>query len=80
MQMSVFRICPTIHLVLASREFYDFSVSFPIELIDLEPLKDNDSATLFKKCDDSLDEGLINDLVRVFGGIPLIICTVPSIL
>ena len=72
--------CPTIHLVLTSREFYDFSVSFPIELIDLEPLKDNDSATLFEKCDDRLDEGLINDLVRVCGGIPLIICTVRSIL
>ena len=72
--------CPTIHLVLTSREFYDFSVSFPIELIDLEPLKDNDSATLFKKCDDRLDEGLINELVRVYGGIPPIICTVPSIL
>ena len=72
--------CPTIHLVLTSREFYDFSVSFPIELIDLEPLKDNDSATLFKKCDDKLDEGLINELVRVCGGIPLIICTVRSIL
>ena len=72
--------CPTIHLVLTSREFYNFRVSFPTELIDLEPLKDSDSATLFKKCDDSLDEGSINDLVRVCGGIPLIICTVPSIL
>ena len=72
--------CPTIHLVLTSREFYNFRVSFPTELIDLEPLKDSDSATLFKRCDDSLDEGSINDLVRVCGGIPLIICTVPSIL
>ncbi|XP_066021739.1 uncharacterized protein [Pocillopora verrucosa] len=72
--------CPTIHLVLTSREFYNFRLSFPTELIDLEPLKDSDSATLFKKCDDSLEEGSINDLVRVCGGIPLIICTVPSIL
>ena len=71
---------PTIHLVLTSRETYDFNVCFPIELIDLDPLNDNDSAALFAKSEDSLDDDLIKDLVRVCGGIPLIICTVLSIL
>ena len=71
---------PTIHLVLTSRETYDFNVCFPIELIDLDPLNNNDSAALLAKSEDSLDDDLIKDLVRVCGGIPLIICTVLSIL
>ena len=71
---------PTIHLVLTSRETYDFNVCFPVELIDLDPLNDNDSTALFAKCEDSLDDSLIKKLVRVCGGIPLIICTVLSIL
>ena len=35
---------------------------------------------LFSKCKDGLDDHLIEELVRVCGGIPLIICTVISIL
>lgn len=46
----------------------------------LDSLNDKDSASMFAKCEDSLDEDLIKDLVRVCGGIPLIICTVISIL
>ena len=71
---------PSIHLVLTSRETCDFSVYFPVEIIDLEPLNDSDSATLFSERGDSLDDSLIKELVRVCGGIPLIICTVLSIL
>ena len=71
---------PTIHLVLTSRETYDFNVYFPVELIDLKLLNDIDSAALFAKCEDSLDDSLIKELVRVCGGIPRIICTVLSIL
>ena len=70
----------TIYLVLTSREKNDLNESFPVELIDLEPLNDNDSAALLAKCEDSLDDDLIKDLVRVCGGIPLRICTVLSIL
>ena len=70
----------TIYLVLTSMEKYDLNESFPVELIALEPLNDNDSAALFAKCEDSLDDRLIKELVRVCGGIPLIICTVLSIL
>ena len=51
-----------------------------VELIDLDPLNDNDSAALFARSEDSLDDDLIKDLVRVCGGIPLFICTVLSIL
>ena len=72
--------CPTIHLVLTSRETVDFSVSFSSELVELQPLGDKDSATLFTKRDESLDDDLVKDLVRVCGGIPLIICTVLAIL
>ena len=71
---------PNIQLVLTSRETYDLCVSFPLELINLEPLNDNDSASMFSKCEDGLDDDLIEELVRVCGGIPLIICTVISIL
>lgn len=55
-------------------------MSFPIEVIDLEPLNDKDSAALFRKSDGNLDNSLIKELVRVSGGIPLIICTVLLIL
>ena len=72
--------CPAIHLVLTSRETVDFSVSFASELIELEPLSDEDSATLFTKRDESLDDELVKELVRVCGGIPLVICTVLAIL
>ena len=69
---------PNIQLVLTSRETYDFNVSFPLELIDLESLNDNDSASMFSRCEDGLNNDLIKELVRVCGGIPLIICTVIS--
>ena len=72
--------CPAIHLVLTSRETVDFSVCFASELIELEPLSDEDSATLFTKRDKSLDDELVRELVRVCGGIPLVICTVLAIL
>ena len=72
--------CPAIHLVLTSRETVDFSVRFPSELIELEPLSDEDSATLFTKRDEGLDDELVRELVRVCGGIPLVICTVLAIL
>lgn len=71
---------PTIHLVLTSREMYDFSVSFPIELIELQPLDDEGSALLFTKGYKSLADNLVKELVSVCGGIPLIICTVLSML
>ena len=69
-----------IQLVLTSRETCDFNVSFPVELINLEPLNDDDSASMFSRCEDGLNDDLIKDLVRVCGGIPLIICTAISIL
>ena len=71
---------PNIQLVLTSRETYDLCVSLLLELINLEPLNDNDSTSMFSKCEDGLDDHLIKELVRVCGGIPLIICTVISIL
>ena len=71
---------PAIHLVLTSRETVDFSVRFASELIELEPLSDEESATLFTEREKSLDDGLVRDLVRVCGGIPLVICTVLAIL
>ena len=71
---------PKIQLVLTSRETYDFNGSFPFELINLEPLNDNDSASMFSKCKDSLDDDLIKELVSVCGGIPWMICSVISIL
>ena len=72
--------CPAIHLVLTSRETVDFSVRFASEPIELEPLSDEDSATLFTEREKSLDDGLVRELVRVCGGIPLVICTVLAIL
>ena len=72
--------CPAIHLVLTSRETVDFSVCFAGELIELEPLSDEDSATLFTEREESLDDGLVRKLVRVCGGIPFVICTVLAIL
>ena len=71
---------PNIQLLLTSRIIYDFNVYFPVELVDLEPLNKKDSASMFEKCDDGLEEDLIKDLVRVCGGIPLVICIVISIL
>ena len=72
--------CPAIHLVLTSRETVHFSVSFATELIELEPLSDADSATLFTKRENNLNDDLVRELVRVCGGIPLVICTVLAIL
>ena len=71
---------PTIHLILTSREINDFSVSFPIKLIELLPLGDRDSAILFRKRDKNLSNDVIKELVKICGGIPLVICTVLSIL
>ena len=70
----------TIFLALTSTEINDFSVSFPIELIELHPLSDEDSSTLFKERDKSLDDATVKKLVTVCGGIPLVICTVLSLL
>ena len=61
---------PNIQLVLTSRETYDFNVSFPLELIDLESLNDNDSASMFSRCEDGLNNDLIKELVRVCGVFP----------
>ena len=74
------RQCPTIHLVLTSRETVDSSVRFPSLVIKLQPLSDEESATLFTKRDNSLDDELVTELVRVCGGVPLVICTVLTIL
>ena len=67
-------------LVLTSREINDFSVCFPIDIIELQPLSETESSELFKERDTSLDEDTIKKLVDICGGIPLIICTVLSIL
>ena len=72
--------CPAIHLVLTSRETVDFSLCFASVLIELEPLSDEVSVTLFTKRDKSLDDRLVRELVKVCGGIPLVICTVLAIL
>lgn len=69
----------SIHLVLTSREANDF-VSFPIELINLPALEDEDSTTLFMMRDQTLHKSVVRKLVPICGGIPLIICTVVSIL
>ena len=69
-----------IHLILTSTETNDFSVFFPIELIELLPLSEYDSYALFKERDQSLDENTVKRLVAICGGIPLIISTVLSIL
>ena len=74
------RQCSTIHLVLTSRETVDCSVRCPRVLIELQPLSHEDSATLFTRRDNSLDDELVRELVRVCGGIPLVICTVLTIL
>ena len=72
--------CPTIHLVLTSRETVDFSECFSSELIELKPLSHEDSRTLFMKQGDSLDDELVRELVGVCHGIPLLICTLSAIL
>ena len=69
----------TINLLLTSTETSPF-VTFPIKLIELPPLSDKDSSNLFKKFDRSLDENTVNKLVEICGGVPLIICTVLSLL
>ena len=69
-----------IGLILTSTETNDFSVFFPIELIELHPLSEEDSSALFKERDQSLEENTVKKLVAICGGIPLIICTVLSIL
>ena len=74
------RQCPTVHLVLTSRETVDCSVRCPSVLIELLPLSEEDSATLFTKRDNSPDNELVRELVRICGGIPLVICTVLTIL
>ena len=74
------RQCPTIHLVLTSRETVSCSVRFPSLEIKLQPLSDEESATLFTKHDNSLDVELVRELVKVCGGVPLVICTVLTIL
>ena len=72
--------CPTIHLALTSREANDFSICFPIKLFKLQPLSEEDSARLFVTRDSLIDNHLVKDLVTICGGIPLLICTVLSIL
>ncbi len=69
----------TIHQVLTSRDRIDFA-SFPITLIDLPPLADKDSVILFMRRDQIVDDKLVKELVAICGGIPLLICTVLSIL
>lgn len=72
--------CPTAHLVLTSRETVNFGGCFASELIELQPLSGDDSATLFKKLDKSLDDESVRKLVGICGGIPLLICTTLAIL
>ena len=72
--------CPTIHLALTSREANDFSICFPIKLFELQPLSEEDSARLFMTRDSLIDDDSVKDLVAICGGIPLLICTVLSIL
>ncbi len=69
----------TIHLVLTSRDRIYFA-SFPITLIDLPPLADKDSVILFMRRHQIVDDKLVKELVAICGGIPLLICTVLSIL
>ena len=73
-------LCPTIHLALTSREAYDLGICFPIERFVLQPLSNEDSALLFKTRDSLIDNDSVKDLVTICGGIPLLICTVLSIL
>ena len=67
-------------LVFTSTEINDFSVCFPIDIIKLQPLSETQSSELFKESGISLDEDAIKKLVDICDGIPLIICTVLSIL
>ena len=69
----------TIQLVLTSTEPNDF-LSFPIDLIKLPPLTEEDSSTLFKDHNENLDENTVNKLVDISGCVPLIIFTVMSLL
>ena len=69
----------TINLLLTSTEASPF-FTFPIKLIKLQPLSHEDSSNVFKKYDRSLDESTLNKLVKICGGIPLIICTMLSLL
>ena len=69
----------TINLLLTSTEASPF-FTFPIKLIKLQPLSHEDSSKVFKKYDRSLDESTLNKLVKICGGIPLIICTMLSLL
>ena len=71
---------PNIHLILTSRENNDFRVSFPIQMFELQALGDKDSAFLFTESDKSLENDLVKELVKICGGIPLVICTVLSLL
>ena len=70
----------TIYLILTSTEHNDFSISFPIKLIELSPLSDGDSFTLLKEHEVRLDEDTVTNLVSICGGIPMIICTVLTLL
>ena len=72
--------CPTIHLALTSRETSVCSVSFSITRIELPSLTDEDSALLFMTRDTLIEKHLVKDLVKICGGIPLVICTVLAIL
>ena len=67
-------------LVLTSTDINDFGVCFPIDIIQLHPLSETESSELFKERGMSVDEDTIKKLVDICGGIPLIICTVLSIL
>ena len=67
-------------LVLTSTEINDFSVCFPTDIIELKSLSEMESSELFRERDIRLDEDTIKRLVDICGGIPLIICTVLSIL
>lgn len=69
-----------IHLVLTSTETNDFSVFFPTELIELQPLSKEDSFVLFQERDSRLDEATIKELITICGGVPLVICIVLSLL
>lgn len=66
--------------MLIFRIIYDFNVYFLVELIDLEFFNKKDLVFMFEKCDDGLEEDLIKDLVKVCGGIFLVICIVILIL
>ena len=69
-----------ISLVLTSTDINDFGVCFPIDIIQLHPLSETESSELFKERGMSVDEDTIKKLVDICGGIPLIICSVLSIL